>query len=253
VLKFCVCLIAMLTALLSADVVRPQDSSALGSRFFSVTITRNEKPLLAEVLFEDTADNLIVQGMPLAAVIGRAYGVQTYQVVDAPAWVYESHLYDIEAAPPPAALVESDEMQMLQSLLADRFQLQVQHVMRDVSIFVLDTGTEELKLEPGDKSIRMGMYSHASVGEPNRLWGNVSIDRLAVHLAQRFRLPVLNLTDLGDDPYTIRVEGFDDSDPATLTDVLRDQTGLVFERRTVPMEVLVVTAVDHPQLDAIDR
>jgi hypothetical protein len=76
-------------------------------------------------IFEDTADNLIVQGAPLVDVIARAYGVKPYQVVGAPDWVYEAHLYDIEAVPPPAALIKADDAKMLRSLLADRFGLRM--------------------------------------------------------------------------------------------------------------------------------
>ncbi len=241
-----------------------QDTGALGERFFSVTITRNETPLLMPIIFPDTQDNLIVKGAPLIDVIRRAYGLERYQVIDGPEWIQTPRLYDIEAVPPPAALVASDEAVMLKALLVDRFNLQAELFMGDVSIWVLaddergDTKLEALEVDEEFAAIlrrnSTGIFSRRGggpvVGGIPTVRFATNMNGLVMQLAQRIGQPVLNRTRLTglyfmDVPLNV-------SDTPTLTAWL-DEMGLVFELRTLPMEQLRITYVDHPQLDAIDR
>lgn len=259
--------------MLAASLVLAQDPSELGSRFARASITKNEKPLLMGTIFEDTVDNLIVLGAPLSAVIARAYDVQPHQVVDAPEWVYQDHLYDIEAVPPPAALIEADETQMLQSLLSDRFGLRVYRGTRPVTQWVLaaDLAAQRglaLRALPGEV-VRYASRRPASVavGGPRARYvslrlpvlpsaggGTVMTTRALIGaLASILREPVFDLTGSSmvhlHDALAVRTLAVD---PALVTDVLK-HSGLTLERRTVPTNVLVVTRVEHPTLDPVDR
>src|SRR5688572_15733899 len=68
--------------------LQAQNTDFGGNRFFRTTITMHDKPLMAEVIFNDTEGNTIVQGAPLINVITRAYGLRTFQIVDGPDWIY---------------------------------------------------------------------------------------------------------------------------------------------------------------------
>ena len=78
---------------------------------------------------------VIAENAPLQLLIQNAYGVQAYQVVGGPAWLTTDG-YDIEAK--PEGEVGNAEMRlMLQSLLADRFQLAVHRETRERPVYVL--------------------------------------------------------------------------------------------------------------------
>jgi uncharacterized protein (TIGR03435 family) len=262
-------------AAFTAKLAFAQVPGDLGNRFARAAITGNDKPLLMGTIFKDTADNLVVMGAPLADVIARAYGVEPYQVVGAPDWVYAAHLYDIEAVPPPANLVKSDDTRMLRALLADRFGLRVYRGTHEVTMTVLEA----------DPAIQLGMRIRAipaevgyyasrrivntlTLGGPRARFMMKQLPVVAVNqnnrtllntrglvasLMRAIREPVLDLTGLGVvhlvDALAVRTLP---QNLEQMTDVL-EQSGLSFERRTVRMNVLVVTNVEHPRLDLIDR
>jgi hypothetical protein len=255
---------------LAANVALAQVPGDLGNRFARATITENEKPLLMPTIFKDTQDNLIVMGAPLVNVIARAYGVQPYQIAGAPDWVSQAHLYDIEAVPPPAALIKADETQMLRSLLADRFGLRLYKGVKEVTMPVLDAdlGTQR---------------ALAAIGIPTQIMFNVLRRRPVLMLggpdaryfSRRLRVlptpgvstPVLTRVFLGgitqgapesildltglttlyllDSPV---VQGI----PTNLEHTLA-RSGLSLEQRTVLIDVLAVTAIERPRLDMVDQ
>src|SRR5262249_42303666 len=71
----------------------------------------------------------------LRVLIRTAYGVRDYQVVDGPDWI-NSTRYNIEAKAADAA-TSAQLMLMLQSLLADRFKLQVHKETRNLPVYEL--------------------------------------------------------------------------------------------------------------------
>ncbi len=265
---------------LATHVVMAQVPDDLGNRFARATITENAKPLLMGTIFKDTADNLVVMGAPLIDVIARAHGMETYRIVDAPEWVRASHMYDIEAVPPPPELVESNEAAMLRSLLADRFKLQTRHETREVTMLVLDVDVEKqrdlavkaaaLKEQPGGVPtvpppdangdparatavLRMGIPVFTNMqtilrglarshGEPvHDLSGTQGAYLMATAILAN-GTPTAGIVSLG-----VRQAG------SSLEDASLEQAGLIVERRTVSLDVLVVADIEHPVLDLVDR
>jgi uncharacterized protein (TIGR03435 family) len=255
--------------------VLAQNPEDLGSRFFRVTVTMNEKPLLASAIFEDTAGNLIVKGAPLATVIGRAYGVETSAVVDAPGWVHEDHLYDIEAAPPPVALVQADASAMLRALLADRFNLQIRQETREVTMLVLDVDRAkqtELALEaeerrnsglvltpppppPEGRAPTVEEIERASAYFQSLRYTPVATKALLNAFSRRIGEPIVDLTGMA----AVHVLSMPvvlpepEEDPLGSSSEQLAQWGLILERRTVPLEVIAITAIERPIVDAVDR
>jgi uncharacterized protein (TIGR03435 family) len=234
-----------------AGAVLAQTPDILGNRFFRVTITENDKPLLARAMFEDTAGHFIVKGAPLADVIAFAYDIETwqrygtYQVVDAPAWVYESHLYDVEGEPPPPELVASSNKLMLQAMLADRFKLQVRRETRDVNMLVL-AATDATK-----PPVEVETARRVRIIPGERSGGNLTTRALITELTRRLGEPVHDLTGL----FQFYMTDFNlpDNDLAALSKALLEQAGLILEERTIPLDVVVVTRVERPVLDPVDR
>jgi uncharacterized protein (TIGR03435 family) len=85
---------------------------------------------------------------PLLDLITTAYKVRYNEISGAPGWAHDDH-YDLEAKPE----VTTDEMRrMLQTLLADRFQLKVHRGTQEVPIYALVVAKNgpKLKTVPAD-------------------------------------------------------------------------------------------------------
>lgn len=82
----------------------------------------------------------------LASLVQYAYGITRWQLVDGPTWVREER-FEIEArAAKPAS---PDEMRvMVQSLLAERFELALRQDRRDMQFFALEVTRSDGQLGP---------------------------------------------------------------------------------------------------------
>jgi uncharacterized protein (TIGR03435 family) len=258
--KFLTMLAFALTLLGSA--VHAQNFPDLANRFARATITESGKPLLKGVIYKDTEDKLIVQGAPLSEVIARAYGVEPYRVVDGPEWIYADHLYDIEAVPPPAELLASDDALMLQSFLASRFKLEVRREVRNPPMLVLDIDfarQSELYAEVQQQLEEIKRREREAPGASGQVIdvAVLSTKTLTANIARRAGEPVIDLTGLSHvyfdgEPrllYEIAPEALDFGASVALL----KQSGVLVERRGVQHDVVVVTGIERPRLDVIDR
>ena len=82
--------------------------------------------------------------MPLKALVVTAYGVKSYQV-SGPNWM-DSERFDIVAKVPKGA-TKDDVKSMLQSLLAERFQLTLHHEKKDLPMYALIIGKNGPKMK----------------------------------------------------------------------------------------------------------
>lgn len=83
---------------------------------------------------------------PTRALIQLAYGVRDFQVLGEPAWVNDDR-YDIDAKADGVTIYE--QMQpMLQSLLADRFQLTIRRETRTAQVYEMVPARGGLKITP---------------------------------------------------------------------------------------------------------
>jgi bla regulator protein BlaR1 len=89
---------------------------------------------------------LNINNMPLKEMIVLAWSIQPFQISGGPAWI-ESLRYDISAKPDHKPK-EDEESLMLQSLLADRFQLKIHHETKELPIYALVVASKEGKLGP---------------------------------------------------------------------------------------------------------
>ena len=117
--------------------------------------------------------SLTVTNLTLQTLVQEAYGVERYRIAGGPKWL-DSDRFDI------AAKAEGDPnrkqmMAMLQTLLADRFQLKVRRETREGNVYALVVAKNAPKLqEPtsGDQSyIRLSIRSaRAAVADQRSLW-----------------------------------------------------------------------------------
>jgi uncharacterized protein (TIGR03435 family) len=190
----------------------------------------------------------------LHTIIYTAYGVKSYQITGLPSWA-DSLLYDITATTATESAPTQEQIRpMLQSLLADRFQLKLHRETKELPVYhmTLIPGKKNRKLTPAGPGEEFhwdltpepgGAFrskaTKESIGDFVQLVG-VSADR-----------PVVDKTGLsGDIDYDILVSQQDVRTPddmnRAILDAVKEQLGVKLEPSKDPIEILVVDGVAKP-------
>jgi uncharacterized protein (TIGR03435 family) len=217
----------------------------------------------------------------LQQVISIAYGVERFQISGGPSWL-PSERFDIEAKMDAATAdalkkLSQDQrvlaqQQMLQALLADRFQLKVHRETNQLTIYTLVIAKGGPKLQeanatpspdgthPGAGSMRGSVLSGEVTAQA------VPIARLGHDLSQMLGHPVLDKTELkGVYNFKLQFAPDDrlqppsglapserlpvspaDSNAPSLFDAVQEQLGLKLESGKGPVEVIVIEHVERP-------
>jgi uncharacterized protein (TIGR03435 family) len=123
-------------------------------------------------------------GVSLPDLIARAYGVRTFQI-SGPDWI-NANRFDVLAKLPQGA--SPDQVpEMLQSLLADRFQLKLRRETKEFPVFALTTAKAGPKLEP-----RPADWDPSS----NSTTRPVSMEKYSQMISDAVDRPVLDQTSL---------------------------------------------------------
>jgi uncharacterized protein (TIGR03435 family) len=229
-------------------------------------------------------------GATVKQLITLAYDVRDFQVSGGPSWI-SSDKYDIDAKEPDALAEELAKLPpdqrrekmglLMQSLLADRFQLRVSHGTKELPVYALviaKNGPKIQEAKPGD-SYPNGMKGRdgRALGHggmigmaPGQLTGQgVPLVFLVQQLAQQLGRRVLDQTGLkGNYDFTLKwtpdqssaamLQGPpgggpgpdnapppDSSGPSIFT-AIQEQLGLKLESTKGPVETLVIDHVAQP-------
>lgn len=244
------------------------------SKSFEVASIRRSDPAEGNrYLAPEPGGRLRVVNLPVTTLVWMAYGVQSFQVVDGPAWAAADG-YDIVAKAPDGTAVNMESFRpMLQTLLADRFQLKLRRETRDLPIYNLVLANRDKALgtklkrsaidctgntpPPADPSLlascgawaRPGGFSMG--GMPIRVFTRLlspAVSRVIVdqtQLAGTWDLEVSYTPDLTTAPGA-GGDARPPSDSPTLFTALREQLGLNLEPGRGPVEVLVIESVARP-------
>jgi uncharacterized protein (TIGR03435 family) len=186
-------------------------------------------------------------------MITVAYGVRYDQIsTSGPGWI-NTDRFDIEAktpgdVPPSTAQVRL----MMQSLLADRFQLRLHREMRDLPVYALVVGKNGAKLKPSDSDAREGGSVGGRADGLHMETKKGSMEALARQLSSSAGRPVIDKTGLtGTYEYTLdwfpaTTVPAPESDVPSLFNAVQEQLGLRLEATTAPQEVLVIDSVQKP-------
>jgi uncharacterized protein (TIGR03435 family) len=186
-------------------------------------------------------DGITATDASLLLLLRVAYNVQDYQIVG-PDWLAQDR-YDIVARASVPVAGQQVLQQMLQALLADRFNLVVRREQQPRPLYALlvsETGSRLRRSEGGSgggsTTSDLGRLSFAAAPMP----------ALARRLTQLLREPVIDMTGLeGGYDFTLQWQQDDTVPGASLFTALQEQLGLRLERRRMPVEVLVVERVER--------
>src|SRR5262245_27113641 len=195
-------------------------------------------------------NRFVATNVTLTQLVRTAYNVQEFQISGQPGW-FGVEPYDIEAKL-PADAKPADWPQMLQALLADRFQLALHKESRSTSVLALVVARNGHKLTPAKSpncdpsNPKPGCGFRAS---PSEIIGSgVSMEQLATRLSRSLGLTVVDRTGVTG-AFDLEVRWTNDeatplergatAGPA-LYAAIQDQLGLRLESAKAPVEMLII-------------
>ncbi len=191
---------------------------------------------------------LTANNVTLKRCIMSAYGVGPNQILGGPDWT-ESERFEI-AAKAEQPVAGDILMEMLQTLLAERFKLVLHQEAKPIEAYVLEVRKGGPKLEKGE-----GGSSKTSNGRGDIVATNATMDNFAEVLSRQMDLPVVNKTGL-DGVFNLRLQWAPESaspaKPADGTDgpsiftAVQEQLGLRLQAQKVPVEILMIDHVEKP-------
>ena len=186
----------------------------------------------------------------LLDLITDAYGVRYDQISGGPGWMKTDH-FDVAARAAGEKAITMDQMrQMLQSLLADRFQLKFHREMKEVPMWDLVVAKNGPKLKAFDPEGRLGGIV-GNLGSMHMAVAKGTMEQLAQRLAGNGAgRPVQDKTGLvAYYSYTLDwtngTPAFD-SDARTLFDALQEQLGLKLESTKGFAEAIIIDHAERP-------
>lgn len=167
--------------ILTAPWLRAQEMSGKPRTFEVVSIQKVELPpgqMVFQFMDSDPANRKLrsvgnrftIRRHTLSDLIVKAYGVEDYQIAGLPNWGKAGQdLYDIFAKSEGDEAPSSDELQlMLQTMLADRFQLKLHRETRDLPLYYLVVAKNGLKIKEVPPDPRRGQPTPGRPGRRRR-------------------------------------------------------------------------------------
>jgi uncharacterized protein (TIGR03435 family) len=241
----------------------PKLMAADASPVFEVATIKPSKPDSQGRLFRVNGRRFSTFNTSLSALITFAYGVHPRQITGGPTWL-ETEKYDLEAQPDGEGQPNDKQWRnMLQKLLADRFNLTFHREKRELSVYAIIVGKTGAKLtkSEGDPNGLPGLLFRGLGVLPAR---NATIADLA-DVMQRAVLdrPVVDQTGLSGrfdfqlrwTPDETQFGGLgvrppspaeDAEAPPDLFTAFQQQLGLQLKSVKAPVDVLVIDRIEKP-------
>jgi uncharacterized protein (TIGR03435 family) len=270
---------ALLTlAIVGATAATPtaQDPAA---RFEATSIKRNTDGLNQTSMATLPSGRFVARGVPLRDLIGYAYGetdpflpLPNNRIIGSPDWA-DSERFDIDAvvSTDGAGPELSKVLQMLRTLLTERFHMVAHHERRELPVYVLTvTRTDgalgpQLRRSDGGCSLPPAKRTAAASCGMQRRRGYIeargmTVDSILLHgLNANLDRVVINNTGLvGEFDWTLEwgAETRPDSDNASVSQAgaagpsiftaMPEQLGLKLEPSRGPVDVLLIESVERP-------
>lgn len=195
---------------------------------------------------------LRITNEPVKLLIRAAFQMQDAQIAGGPTWL-DTDRYDIEAKTGRPGKIEPGQMSpLLQSLLADRFNLKFHKEMRELTVYALVAQKSQKsgpKLKAKAEGEATSMDTHGGKGKSQLVGTGVSMGALANYVGNRLGRIVVDKTGLSES-YDFTLEwapdGATDTSAPSLVTALREQLGLRIESQKSPVEVLVIDSLQKP-------
>jgi uncharacterized protein (TIGR03435 family) len=194
---------------------------------------------------------MTVASETLKRCIMGAYGLGPNQIAGGPAWL-DSDRFQIVAKSERPEDGDAALMVMLQTLLAERFKLNVHRETRTMTALVLEVAKNGPKLEKTEDGEAITRSNSAFIDARA-----ITMSRFAEVLSRQTNLLVVDSTGLKG-TFNLKLSWRPESPRATVTgvdeamerpslfDALQQQLGLHLESRKIPIEILVIDHAEKP-------
>lgn len=213
-------------------------------------------------IFTYPGGRITITNYSLRAMLEEAFHVQPFQIAGGPSWT-QDELYSVEAKPPassasaksnppyPKAPPNDEQRRMLQTLLIERFHLQLHRETREGPVYFLTRGSKPLKLESTKDPKEYpwaGSLAGGGFGGDGMRGTNITMTQLAERLGPRLERPVIDQTGLTG-AYDFRVEYAPESErPDLIASIITSlrNLGLKLEAGKGPIETIVIDRAERP-------
>ena len=187
--------------------------------------------------------SISLRNVTLHFLIGMAYALPDYRISGGQGWI-DTLRYHVDAKP-AAPVSQEVARQMMQTLLAERFRLQVHHENKSVNGYTLMAPKGDSKMQKLTLDAPIGFHFM----QPGRIQGHGNMKMLLNSLKGILGVPVEDATGLTA-AYDINLEWSlnetaDDGKPS-LFSALGERLGLVLKRERVSIDVLVIDRAEKP-------
>ncbi len=224
--------------------------------FEVASIHPHQGPLHVMMGFSFSGPRLRLEGYNRMQLILEAYDVKAYQVSMPKACSQEDVYFDIAAnAEDDAAPTKSEFRQMLQTLLAQRFNLKFHTETKEMPVYALVVGRTGPKFKKSAPDASDAGLSGVHGRNQTITLPRESMESLADHISNSFMVdrPVVDRTGLAG-TYDIKLEATPEfrinrnSEPEDISVFIavQEQLGLKLEPAKAPVQILVVDHIENP-------
>ena len=226
--------------------------SCLGQSFDAASVKPADPAAVGSTFQFPAGGRLRISNGSLRQIIETAwYEFRDFQIVGGPSWL-NSERYDISATSESHGTTDGipEVRKKLQTLLRERFELQVHTETRELRLYRLVPAKSGPKIASAGETDSRPAGIQSSCG---RMTGtNTTMANLAVYLSRQLHRPVEDDSGLAD-KYTFEVESTPDDAPCSpptegpsLFTALQEKLGLRLESAKGPQQVLVIDSVKKP-------
>jgi uncharacterized protein (TIGR03435 family) len=229
----------------------------------AIHINKSEPSARSHIISAPTDGNFRAINVPLNMLLQWAFAIPDTRIVGGPSWLGQTK-FDIEATADPSVddqlrkLTSAEgrlrKQEMLQALLADRFQLQAHQQSRQLPLYALVLAKNGPRFAPSQVN---GTTINTRRTEISVVGSDDTLALLADALARSLGRPVVNQTGLHgryeldlkwapDETAVSRPGASGGSDSPSLFTAIQEQLGLKLVPQKGPVSVLVLDRVEMP-------
>jgi uncharacterized protein (TIGR03435 family) len=203
--------------------------------------------------FHIRGHRVFIENQDVNTLISIAFAIHPRQIVDAPPW-FGTDRFDINGITDIAGTPNVRQLQeMIQKLLADRFQLKVDRDKRELSVYAITVakGGPKLEKSAGDPN---GLPDQTGNGRGTVRFKNNSMSDFALGMQAYLEKPVVDQTGLAgrfDFVLNWAPDNSQTTDPnaPSIFTAVQEQLGLKFVSTQAPADVVVIVHAEYPSED----
>jgi uncharacterized protein (TIGR03435 family) len=227
-------------------------AAAQPTSFEVTSIKVHPEPVTFSADPEVRGSRIVGTASTLLDMITAAYQVKYEQVSGGPGWVGSIH-YDFAAkAPGDAPPTEEQAKQMLQNMLAERFQLKIHRDKKDVPVYALVVGKNGPTMKPSTADAPGNNFTRADEAGMHMEATHGTMEHLATQLSSTAGRPVHDRTGLTG-YFAFKLDWLPanrtpepNSNKVSIFTAVQEQLGLKLEPAKGQIDVLVIDRAEKP-------